>query len=877
MTDTQLVVTHSFAFAPDEDSGTPVVHQRHAWGAEIFERLNSLGLQAVFCRTKIDDKGNRSPVPMPGTTGGADFGVYVEPDKHHIRPAFRPPVGAILLDVDQKPRGADGAETLARAEADLGLLPDTQRLTAHGFEQGSGRLCYRVPEWLIVDEQFFVQYGGAVDVVRTGHRFSMAPGDIHHTTGTPVVCYGPDGGVQELAAVGAWPMLPPDWVLALDEWNESRGAAFSASGLEDDDPDDTGGLERVMSAKAARTMVVSQFDKLLTHDTSGSGFRAKLMGASLTLGGFVGSLYADAETCIDKLADAVSQVWGAEPDGDDMSMILSGVAKGAAKAWVVLPEETPEPEVTGQAAEPIKLPPVTLSDVPQATTWLRGEIGRNGLSGLFLRSGQLVKVVEAPLMPDVDLDSGVVQHDGFQQIARIEKPNQLRSYAQMCGYRFYTRGSKQTPPKPILLSAEAAGVCIDTPEGLPFAQTLKGVTGTPVIRRDGSILDTPGYDPASQLLYKPDSPTLSVPWVKDEPTADDIAAARAVLEYLVIDYRFVDDNHRANYLGALMLPLLRALVPPPYKLLAIDAYAPGSGKTLLADVLRIVHHGRRGGTPGGSFRSEWPKSEEFSKWVTSVLMNGAGGVVQVDNVKATLAGGELEGLLTNDSYGGRVLGRSEEVHVPNDRLWVVTGNNLSIGGDMARRVLWVRIDPGEENPEQRSPDSFHEPRLADWAYEHRGEIIHAVLTLARAWHVAGAELAPATSSDSYARAISVVQGILKHAGIVGTFDAVEERVSSTDEDDIAELLDALWEWQESREETGPWLAADLAKVINSDFDDGIREAIPEYWWRNGSGVMNTKALASRLRKAKGSYHGGKRLDLHSSKGYAAKWIVSSRS
>lgn len=887
MTDAQTAVTYSCAFTPDEDSEISVVRQRRAWAEDLRDYFAGLGLQPVFCRTGRRADGKISPFPMDDTTGRAEFGAFVLPEKGFTRPAFRPPAGAFLLDVDQKADGADGVVSLARAEDDLGPLPDTQRLSARGADQDSGRLCFRIPSWLVVDEKFFGQYGGAIDVVRTGHRFSMAVGDVHHELGTVVHCYDPDGTPADLLPVDQWPMLPPDWVLALDEWNEARGTAFDASGLtgDEDDPEDedsNAGLDRIMPPHQARSMVVSQFDKILTHEVAGSGFRNKLMSASLTLGGFVGSLYPDAQDCVDALAAAVGKVWGAEADSDDMSMILSGVAKGAVRPWIVLGEDEPESPAAA-ATTSVKLPPVTLSDVPQAVTWLRSEIGRNGLSGLFLRAGQLVKVVEAPLLPDVDASTGVIQHDGFQQIARIDKPNQLRSYAQMSGYRFYTKGSKQTPPKPILLNSEAAGVCIDTPEGLPFAQTLKGVTGTPVIRADGTILDVPGYDVASQLLYKPDSATLTVPWVADQPSADEVEAARSVLEYLVIDYKFVDDNHRANYLGALMLPLLRALVPPPYKLLAIDAYAPGSGKTLLADVLRIVHHGRRGGTPGGSFRSEWPKSEEFSKWVTSVLMNGAGGVVQVDNVKATLAGGELEGLLTNDSYGGRVLGRSEEVHVPNDRLWTVTGNNISIGGDMARRVLWVRIDPGEENPEQRSPDSFHEPRLADWAFENRGRIIHAVLTVARAWYVAGAAMAPATSSDSYARAISVVQGILKFAGITGTFDAVEERAASQDEDDIAGFLQGVWCWQDGREES-TWTSAQLTQVINSDAfppDDDeegepLHDLVPEYWW-GGKMVMNPRRLGERLNKAKGSWHRGKMLARGPvNRTNTATWTIKSR-
>ncbi len=54
--------------------------------------------------------------------------------------------------------------------------------------------------------------GPAVDIVRTGLRFSMAPGDIHPTTGAPVVCYAPDGTEIQLPHVDTWPELPERWV-----------------------------------------------------------------------------------------------------------------------------------------------------------------------------------------------------------------------------------------------------------------------------------------------------------------------------------------------------------------------------------------------------------------------------------------------------------------------------------------------------------------------------------------------------------------------------------------------------------------------------------------------------------------------------------------
>jgi hypothetical protein len=40
---------------------------------------------------------------------------------------------------------------------------------------------------------------------------------------------------------------------------------------------------------------------------------------------------------------------------------------------------------------------------------------------------------------------------------------------------------------------------------------LTGVTGTPFLRRDGTVYETPGYDAASGLLYKPDCEFPRIP------------------------------------------------------------------------------------------------------------------------------------------------------------------------------------------------------------------------------------------------------------------------------------------------------------------------------------------------------------------------------
>ena len=67
-----------------------------------------------------------------------------------------------------------------------------------------------------------------------------------------------------------------------------------------------------------------------------------------------------------------------------------------------------------------------------------------------------------------------------------------------------------------------------------------------------------------------------------------------------------------------------------------------------------------------------------------------------------------------------------------------TGNNLVIKGDLTRRSVVCRLDPKVERPELRQ---FAYDPIAD-AKDNRGELVGAVITILRAYHVAGRPARP---------------------------------------------------------------------------------------------------------------------------------------
>lgn len=298
----------------------------------FFDWCTERGVQPVQCRTERASRPGAKdrPVPLSGTTGRRNpYGVVKQsPRPSFDRLAFRPPPGALVLDVDRKD-GVDGSTTLARAEADLGFLPDTQRLTSRGAEQSSGRMLFRVPfdlETRHAEAWLCETYGGGIDVLISEYRFCMAPGDYNPNSGGSVVeCYGPDGAVEDMSPVAAWPMLPADWVDAIRDHAERQEYAQS----------DPGATVTVGTSEGAG-MIARALESIREHADSGQGaeYRLTLMRKAELLGGFVGTLLTEREF-EERLHAAVYAVWGSEPDDDEAELISSGLERGQERPFVI--------------------------------------------------------------------------------------------------------------------------------------------------------------------------------------------------------------------------------------------------------------------------------------------------------------------------------------------------------------------------------------------------------------------------------------------------------------------------------------------------------------------------------------------------------------
>ena len=115
-----------------------------------------------------------------------------------------------------------------------------------------------------------------------------------------------------------------------------------------------------------------------------------------------------------------------------------------------------------------------------------------------------------------------------------------------------------------------------------------GTITTPTMRRDGSILTAPGYDPATRLYHWVD-PDLRMPPIGT--TCADAERALVRMVDLIAGFPFVTEVDRSVALSGLISPCVRGAVGM-VPLHALTAPTAGTGKSHLVDVAAAIVTGR---------------------------------------------------------------------------------------------------------------------------------------------------------------------------------------------------------------------------------------------------------------------------------------------
>jgi hypothetical protein len=529
-------------------------------------------------------------------------------------------------------------------------------------------------------------------------------------------------------------------------------------------------------------------------------------------------------------------------------------------------------------AKPYGLPVVIISVKEGETNdHILDAIAHN--SNVFQRGRQLVKVVRESTRsntPIVRIGSLVITPygtAGFRE--KITECAVLMKWSQP---------TKNKPSVCVLCRPpeNAAAQILERGEYPASVKHLEGVIEAPTMTHDGRFITEAGYDQSSCLLYRPNA---EYPPLPTNPTHKDARESAKVLLALISEFPFVQQHHRAVWLACLLTILTRHAIPGPTPCFLFDANAPGTGKSLLTDLIAIIALGRP------MARVSWPDNDqEVAKVILALAI--AGDVVCLwDNIghNAALGSPSFDAALTSTVYKGRILGYSEmSGELPFATVFIATGNNVSLAeGDTPRRTLISRMECKEENPEERS--GFKITDIKNHAEKNRGELVIHALTILKAFHQAGLPLLnslPAFGSyEAWSR-------LIRGAVIFALCDDPDNETECRTADPCAGKADASkasisrnyllglvegWKDLPGGMDTGV-TASDAIRAVEDDAKGGInklktlRNVLMEFS-RNGD-LPTPKMLSARLRTFKGRVIGGRTI-VHAgeAQGGVAKWKI----
>ncbi|MFI5640312.1 bifunctional DNA primase/polymerase [Streptomyces goshikiensis] len=628
--------------------------------------------------------------------------------------------GWVVVDVDPK---NGGTESLANLEAEYGPLPLTR---THHTASGRDSL------------HFIYQVDPARPLKPAPLNPAEYPGiDIKTGRGALIVAPGSViGGRRYEVVSGREPVVAPPWLSEIQQGARHRRAPLVAprtpSGASAGQPDGT-------SLAALRALPPD-------HPGRDNSWLCQVAGKLARKHRNDHSAYLRELTEIDSESEV--------PHSKDAFM------KTAESIWS---REHAKPLPPGDAQ---RLREIKVRDGAQLINDISDALNDGAIPDLYTQAGTLVLV--ADVHGDPNLPIGEIR----KGTRRVDAPTLGAQMARHVNvYTTSTDGDgnktkKRTQPHQPTLQQVLAGA------SWPGVPPLFGITRVPVLRADGTILNEAGYDRASGVYFDPRHDFSNVAL---DPTPDQMQAARTfLLDELLADFPFSSQADRANYVALQATPPLRRFISgnviEPTPLGLINAHTAGTGKTLLADLIRETY--------GGAKTDFVDDENELRKIVTSLLRDKVGSVCLLDNVGSghQVRSATLSALLTSSVWTGRVLGQSQTVALVNDQLWMATGNNVRLGGDNASRTLMVNVDAGIERPELRG--GFRIPNLDTWikSSANQAKIVRAMLVLGRAWVMGGAPTID-TRMRGYSTWASAMAGFLDFheiPGFLGNADKVAE-------------------------------------------------------------------------------------------------------
>ncbi|MGB3109410.1 MAG: hypothetical protein WBB40_02360 [Psychrobacter alimentarius] len=389
-------------------------------------------------------------------------------------------------------------------------------------------------------------------------------------------------------------------------------------------------------------------------------------------------------------------------------------------------------------------------------------------------------------------------------------------------------------------------------------KSLNAVINAPTITHNDHVVTKHGYDVETQLYLDCSDHGVTIPMFVSKEDA--IAAYHKLMKpFCTFDY--ADNVSRSVALSAVLTAVTRPTqaTAPAF---AFDAPKQGSGKTYFCECLGILATNESLAMTPSIEKNE----DEVRKMLLSMLIEGRRLIVW-DNIMGAFNSATMASFLTSERFSGRILGFTQSVEVSHRAMLLLTGNNMTLVGDMPRRVLTCRFDTGIENPTQAKRDLSAIDGLKPSTYikRNRYKLVAAAIILIRGY----------LQSDEYQRGgmvsdrlssfeewdITCRQPIIWLAQHLGGLTDPKRSIDDNMEKDpehetLCELLTGIYEWQASAPFTARALSDYMTRQICSDHP--LHEVLIDL---NGGNSLTTRSIGNLLKNRRGRIAAGLKLEL----------------
>lgn len=354
------------------------------------------------------------------------------------------------------------------------------------------------------------------------------------------------------------------------------------------------------------------------------------------------------------------------------------------------------------------------------------------------------------------------------------------------------------------------------------------------------------------------------PRVPESPSREDASAALASLYQVICDFPFASVADKSAWVSLVLSMIARSCVNGCVPMFPVTANIRGSGKSMLVDAASIIAYGHPAARH--TFAGD---DKEMRKVITSLAMRGASSVL-FDNLNVQLRGGALDAALTATTWNDRILGESKHTgDLPMRIVFTATGNNLTYGTDIARRVVPIRLVSALAEPETRS--NFVHRDLLGWVASERQRLAVAALTVLRGYFAAGCPLQDGGDFGFYQEWSRIIRGAVVWAGGA---DPLQTRESAKANDESTALLSKLLTGIKRCDSGSGLLVKQIQSIAESGKGEGadcLREAIAEIC----GDKFNGRTFGKRLSSYRDRVYDGRYLTSSDAGGHLQRWRICS--